>query len=294
MKAELLFEANNRLGEGPVWDFYTNEFLWIDIEQKRIWCYSEFREAYIISQLNERISLVVPTNQVNLYLVGLENGLALWDRQTNLLKTVSNPESHIPNNRFNDGKCDAYGRLWIGSMSLSVEKNAGSLYCTDSDFQSRKLLSGITISNGIDWSPDNKIMYFIDTATRAVSAFDFDLKTAQISNRLEIIHFPEEHGSPDGMCVDCEGMLWIAHWGGAGISRWNPVSGELLEKIEIPALNAGSLCFGGKNLDTIFITSAKEGLTAQELDQYPLSGSVFIYKPKVRGRKTNTFKMQTR
>ncbi|MBN2762997.1 MAG: SMP-30/gluconolactonase/LRE family protein [Bacteroidales bacterium] len=132
-------------------------------------------------------------------------------------------------------------------------------------------------------------MYYIDTLTYHIVSFDFDPDNGEIYHPKTVISVPTEHGAPDGMCIDEEGMLWIAHWGGANVSRWNPDSGELITMVNVPALLVTSCCFGGKNLDTLYITSARVDMSPDDMEKYPLSGSVFSFKPNVCGAKVNFF-----
>ena len=158
------------------------------------------------------------------------------------LQAIEDPEQDKDTNRFNDGKCDAKGRFWAGTMSMNNESKAGSLYCLEQGQPVRTMVQGVSTSNGLGWSPDRQTMYYIDTPTRSIDRFDFDLTAGTIQNRTSIIHIPEEFGFPDGMTVDGEGMLWVAHWGGGRVTRWNPHTSELLQQIEVPADQVTSCC----------------------------------------------------
>lgn len=291
MKAELYIQARNNLGEGPVWDFENNNLLWVDIEKKLL-CMSDVRKKNLIEvDFESRISAVALTNQANLFLLALETGIQLFDVKKGELIEIANPERNLVNNRFNDGKCDPVGCFWIGSMDRNAKSAAGSLYCLEGFNAPQLKLKHLTIPNGLEWSIDKKQMYFIDTADYEVKCFDYQVETGSICNPQKVIAVPENYGAPDGMCMDAEGMLWIAHWGGANVSRWNPVNGELLDRVEVPAHLVTSCCFGGEELDTLFITTARAGLNEQMLKAYPLSGSVFFVQPGVKGLKTNLFKI---
>jgi sugar lactone lactonase YvrE len=151
------------------------------------------------------------------------------------------------------------------------------------------LLTGTRISNGITWSPNYQIFYFIDTPTRQVTGFDYDLETGQISNPRPVVCVPQELGWPDGMTADMEGMLWVAMWGGAKITRWNPSTGQLLEAFSIPALNVTACAFGGPDLTDLYITSARKGMNAMQLGEYPLSGGLFRLQTGIQGLPTFAF-----
>ena len=204
--------------------------------------------------------------------------------KSKILATVAEPA----NNRFNDGKCDPAGRFLAGSMNMDEKTPSGALYSFDGRTVTR-LLTGIRISNGLAWSPDHKTLYYIDTPTREVKAFDYNLSTGQIAEPRVVIRVPEALGWPDGMTSDTDGNLWIAMWSGASITRWNPQNGKLLEQISLPAKNVTSCAFGGENLDELYITSARKGLEEADLTAYRYSGSLMRVKTKVQGMPTFEF-----
>ena len=191
---------------------------------------------------------------------------------------ISNPEPHLPGNRFNDGKCDPAGRFWAGTMSHTDEPEKGSLYLLDKDLSVTQKIENVSISNGLAWSPDQNTFYYIDTPTKKVAAFHFDKTNGNIENKRYVIQFSNNEGTPDGMTIDSEGMLWIAHWDGWQISRWNPATGEKIKTILLPVSRVTSCCFGGKNLDDLYITSASTGLSDDQLRKEPLAGSLFVIK----------------
>jgi len=199
------------------------------------------------------------------------------DRATGNLSRAVDIENHLPNNRFNDGKCDPQGRFWAGTMSLNEEPNAGSLYAFENNIVQKKI-ENVTISNGLAWSIDHKTMYYIDTPTFEVVAYKFEKKTGCISDRQVALKIPIEDGFPDGMTIDDEGMLWIAHWDGWQVTRWNPNTGKKLLCIKLPASKITSCTFGGKDLTDLFITSAYVGLSVDELKAQPLAGSLFVIR----------------
>jgi sugar lactone lactonase YvrE len=219
----------------------------------------------------------------------LENGFFFLDKATGKLGSIFNPERNISNNRFNDGKCDAAGRFWAGTMVKSGSAQQGALYCLTPELKVETKLKDLGISNGLAWSPDNRYFYFIDTPTEKVLQFDYQLDTGEISNSKEIISFKSEEGMPDGMTIDEEGMLWIAHWGGGRVSRWDPASGKKLTEVVLPVKNVTSCTFGGKDLRDLYITTARQGLDEAEMEQYPHSGGLFCYKTEVKGMPAYTF-----
>ncbi|RXJ04651.1 SMP-30/gluconolactonase/LRE family protein [Anaerobacillus alkaliphilus] len=286
---ELVLDIKATLGEGPCWDSKKQLLYWVDILEKRVYIFNPRTNENRCIQLNHYVGAIVPRNSGGAVLA-LEKGFYFLDTQTETLSLIDEPEKHIVNNRFNDGKCDANGRFWAGTMDKSYHKEQGALYCLNTNLAVKKQLSKVGLSNGLAWSPDNKFFYYIDTLTRKVVCFDFHLSTGEIENPREIIYFPEEEGMPDGMTIDEDGMLWIAHWGGSKVSRWNPKTGEQLTAIEVPALNVTSCTFGGKDLDELYITTARSGLNEDQLKEYPYSGGLFKIKTDVKGVQAYPFK----
>jgi sugar lactone lactonase YvrE len=231
--------------------------------------------------VGEYVGAVAPYRDGSL-MAALKSGIVLLDPDTGAREAVGHPEAHLPGNRYNDGKCDPAGRFWVGSMSLQEEPGVGSLYMIDHDGSIIRQLEGVTISNGLAWSNDYHTMYYIDTPTFEVAAFDYDLSTGAISNRRVAIRIPESEGYPDGMTIDREGCLWIAHWDGWQVTRWNPDTGRKLHHLPMPVSRVTSWAFGGDTGNDLYITSARTGLSAEELGRQPLAGAVFV----VRGVNT--------
>jgi sugar lactone lactonase YvrE len=168
-------------------------------------------------------------------------------------------------------------------MAPEEKPGGASLYRVEKDFSVRRVLGGVTISNGIAWNHEKDRMYYIDTPTQRVSVFDYDLETGEISNRRVCIEIPPGRGSPDGMTIDEEGMLWIALFGGWGVSRWNPENGRMLTYFRMPVKNITSCSFGGEHLDEMYVTSARILNTESELACQPEAGNLFHLRPGVRG-----------
>ena len=278
---ELLFDARAELGEGPFWYAHTQTLHWLDILNKRV-----YAGADLLAQLDEFIGCAALRRDGGLILA-LKNSIV--DLQPDsvkpaLLATLNEPA----NNRFNDGKCDPAGRFLVGSMDMNETDPTGALYSFDGKTVT-KLLTGITISNGLTWSPDHKTFYYTDTPTRQVTAFDYDLATGQIANPRPAVRVPDGLGWPDGMTSDTDGNLWIALWGGAQVTRWDPRTGRLLEQIPMPVLQPSSCIFGGADLNELYVTSARKGLSQEKLQEYPLSGGVFKITTNVAGIPTFQF-----
>jgi sugar lactone lactonase YvrE len=280
---EVVLAANATLGEGALWDHERGLLLWVDILAKRVNQFDPLKRTNCTLQLETLVGAVVPTGSGDL-MVAVNAGFARVDRTTGQLSKLITPPGHnAATIRFNDGKCDPAGRFWAGTMSLSDQPNQGMLYCLEPGGLLRTEVSEVSISNGLAWSLDGTCMYYIDTPTRTVAAFDFEPASGAISRRRTAIEVPAQMGNPDGMTIDAEGMLWIALWDGAAVSRWDPATGRLLEQRLLPATRITSCALGGPHLDTLFITSARTGLSASELERQPLAGAIFALKSEVPG-----------
>ena len=284
MKPEILLDARAELGEGPAWDAKNQTLYWVDILGKRIHYHRGDQDGFV--QLDEMPGCLAPSRNGDLIVAARASLLTLEPAtgKSKILATVAEPA----NNRFNDGKCDPAGRFLAGSMNMDEKTPSGALYSFDGRTVTR-LLADVRISNGLAWSPDHKTLYYIDTPTREVKAFDYNLSTGQIAEPRVVIRVPEALGWPDGMTSDTDGNLWIAMWSGASITRWNPQNGKLLEQISLPAKNVTSCAFGGENLDELYITSARKGLEEADLTAYRYSGSLMRVKTKVQGMPTFEF-----
>ena len=285
---KLVVDVKATLGEGPCWDAANQLFYWVDIEQKKLHIHDPKTQSNSFIQLPQRVGAAVLRASGGIILA-LQNGFYSLDLETEVLTAILDPEDQITTNRFNDGKCDAAGRFFAGTMSVTDDPERGSLYCLNPDLTCSKVLEHISISNGIAWSPDNKIIYYIDSPTRQVVAFDYDLATGTVSNKRVAITIPEGGGSPDGMTSDEEGMLWVAQWNGWQVSRWNPHTSELIEVIPVPVAKVTSCSFGGEHLDILYITTASVNIGPEGDPEQPLAGSVFSIKTKVKGAPTFTF-----
>lgn len=287
---EKVLPIKAKLGEGAIWDYKNNRLLWVDIEGHMLYVYEPEQNINKGIDVGQRIGTVVPytTDEV---IVALEDGIYTLSLATGDKVKVADPEAHISTNRFNDGKCDPAGRFWIGSMVMKGPRDNAALYMIDFDFGIHKMEGGITTSNGIVWSSDKTKMYYIDTPTRKVVEYLYDNENGDITYSRDAIVIPDSLGHPDGSTIDAEGKIWIGMWGGGSVTRWDPESGELLDRISIPAKNVTSCAFGGKDLDILYITTASIGMKEEEKEVYPDAGGLFYCKPVVKGIKANYFRM---
>jgi len=291
------------LGEGAIWNHLTQELVWIDMRGMRVFFYnpslSEDKRLRWIS-LSHYVSAAIPKKDGGMVLA-MQNGFCELSskvvEKANQNKSQSitiprplpnaDPEAHLPNNRFNDGKVGPDGRFYAGTMSLKEESKAGWVYSLDQDYKVHKLFGPVSISNGLIWTKDTKTFYYVDSPLRRLDAFDFDIKTSKLSNHRVAIEFPPEFAIPDGITIDTEDNVWIAHWEGARVSRWNPRTGKLLLTIPLPTTRITSVAFGGPKLNDLYITSASFGL---DWSKEPLAGSLFvIYNMPYTGVKAELF-----
>ena len=279
-----------RLGEGAIWDYKYDRLLWIDT-QGSVMVYTPDDGKNREIQLGEPVGTVVPYKKDRI-IVAVRSGVYELDLNDGSRTFICDPEGGIPGNKYNDGKCDARGRLWVGTMYDTGPQGNSGFYVVDGKGNSRKMLGDVTISNGVSWSLDGKTMYYADTPTGKVSAFDFDPKKGEISNRREVITIPDGMGNPDGNTIDAEGMLWVANWEGGCVTRWNPDTGEMLCRIDVPAPNVSSVAFGGKDLDELYITTASIYMPRRIAPNYPDAGKLFVVKPGVKGIKAQYYRAE--
>lgn len=287
MKVEVLADLRLPLAESPVWNSEDNSLYWDDFPQKKIYQYDFSKEIIREYQLPERPGSFALTTKNN-FIVAYEKSIGIFDRDMNIIKEI-HPEGNIIGNHFNDGKCDARGRFWVGSMTENQIDSNSSLYKVESGLDISVALKNVRTSNGLCWNHDNTKFYYIDSLAHAIAEFDFDLESGSLTNKRIAFEFPEStEGIADGMTIDMEGNLWIAHWRGGAISRWNPTTGKCIAKYSVPAYKVTSCCFGGENLDTLYITSSYDNTA--DLDEYPFGGAVFYLKTDTQGYEFYKYK----
>ncbi|MGB8214359.1 MAG: SMP-30/gluconolactonase/LRE family protein [Anaerolineales bacterium] len=293
---ELVLDARADLGEGPAWEARSGCLYWVDIHAGHLHIFNPEYGLDRFINLGEYLGCAAPRRSGGLVL-GRRSGFAILEEPLQShaqpgeaeVLTIVNPEPHLPGNRFNDGKCDPAGRFLAGSMDDTEIEASGSLYSLSPDGAVKRLLTGTRISNGLAWSPDFRSFYFIDTPTRTVMAYDYDLGSGAIAHPRTVILVPPDLGAPDGMTADEVGMLWVAMWGGAKLTRWNPATGQLMAEIPFPALNVSSCTFGGPHLTDLYVTTARKGMSTEELAKYPLSGGLFRLRTNIQGMPTFQF-----
>jgi sugar lactone lactonase YvrE len=226
-EVELVLDTKSDLGEGAIWNYKTGELLWVDITGKILNFYNPKLKNNKEMLTGQMIGTVVPAESGKM-MVALENGFYQLDPETGAKKLIANPEEDMPGNRFNDGKCDPAGRFWAGTMSTTGKRQAGALYRLDADGSVHKMIDNVSTSNGIVWSLDKTKMYYIDTPTRKVMAWDYNNETGEISNPKTAEDVPEEMGYPDGMTIDAHGNVWNALGGGSAVVGGDPETAGLV------------------------------------------------------------------
>jgi len=280
IEAACALDARAMLGEGAVWCDRASVLWWVDIEAPALHRFEPATGADRAWPMPESIGCLALGRDRSV-VVALASGLAWFDPETERLDRFLEIEASEPDTRLNDGRCDRQGRLWVGSMARNGTGACGRLYRCDSTCAT-PMLAGIQVPNSITFSPDGRTMYFADTPTGTIRAFELDPASGRLSAERDFATVRPFDGLPDGATVDADGGLWVAQWDGGRISRFHP-DGRLDRSIRLPVPRPTCCAFGGTDLETLFVTSARVGLAAQALEHAPLSGGVFSLRPSERG-----------
>ena len=287
--AELVLNVRAELGEGPVWDAASGTLYRVDLFAGVVHRYQPASGLTGSVEVGEIIGCVVPRQSGGL-LAATASGIYHLDPATGAKTRVSAIEADRPETHFNDGKVDPAGRFWFGSIAVDRTSDVlGDLYSLEPDLTVTHRLAGVDNTNGMDWSPDGRTMYYIDSLTRQVTAYDYDAASGAISNPRPLVTLPEGTGVPDGMTVSVDGTLWVAHWGGARVTRWHPATGALLQTIAVPANLTTSCAFAGPALDELYITTARYQEPITALAAQPFAGGLFRYRTDTKGRPAAVF-----
>ncbi|MDR8390954.1 SMP-30/gluconolactonase/LRE family protein [Aliifodinibius sp. S!AR15-10] len=273
-EAKLQFKYNATLGECPVWDVEKELLYWVDILSGELYCYDPKKEENSVYQIDEHVGSLALRKKGGAVLA-LKSGFALYDFGKQKITHLTDPIAHLPNQRFNDGKCDPQGCFWAGTLSYDVQPGVGSLFCLNQNFTVSKKLGKLTIPNGMAWDTDPSTFYFIDSPDRTIYSFDFDEKTGEVSKRSEVFELDEEDAVPDGMTMDTEGKLWVALYNGYKVLRIDPDNGDIMHQVLLPVPQVTSCTFGGPEMNELYITTAREHMTDKDIEEFPLSGSLF-------------------
>ena len=269
------------LAEGPVWSGLESWLYWVDILAPSVHRFDPRTRVNEQAAMPRLVSAVVPRRGGG-FVALTQDGLEELDFSTGKLTPLVDPEADIPDNRFNDGKCDRSGRLFAGTMRLDASRTTGSLYAIAPDLSWRRAATGFTVANGLDWSPDGRTFYFADSAPGRIYAYDFDPVGGELDRRRIFAEIEPAFGRPDGLAVDSEGCLWCAVWDGWCVRRYAP-DGGLVREVRLPVPRPTSVAFGGSDLKTLFITSARIRLPSRILAEAPFSGGLFTLPVDVAG-----------
>lgn len=279
---ELILDARAALGEGAIWHSRRGVLHWVDILGHTVRTFDPAANRHWAVDVGETVGTVVPTRGERL-LVALQRVFALLDPEQGVAERFPEQPVEAEDNRFNDGKCDPTGRLWVGGISLRGRKEVSELVCLHPDRSVTRHVGAITCSNGLAWSHDHALFYYIDTPTRRIDVFDYDAGSGRISGRRPLFVFPEGTGYPDGMTIDRDGRLWVAMWEGWKVLCVDPAAGKIVDEVPVPAARVTSCAFGGPELADLYITTARVGLEGAALERQPLAGGLFRVRPGVRG-----------
>jgi sugar lactone lactonase YvrE len=285
---ECVLDAKAELGEGPVWDPDAACLYFVDITRGLVHRYDPDTQASRSHQINAMVGAVALTTAGDLVLA-VRDGFARLDPGSGRVRRIASVDADRPDRRMNDGKCDPAGRFWAGTMAIDERGGAGALYRLDPDGRVHMMLDEVRISNGLDWSDDGRLMYYVDTPTRSIDVFDFDVTTGAIANRRSLACVASGEGWPDGLTLDADGFVWVALWAGAAVRRYAP-DGTLDRILTVPASHPTSCAFGGRDLRDLYITTAATPLTSEERRRTPLAGGLFRCRPGVQGRAANRFR----
>lgn len=283
-------EVKNTLGEGVIWDAIGAAAWWTDIDGSKLYRYDPAHKQLDHWSTPERLGSFALVADSDYLICGFASGFAYFNPhnpQIVDLQWLQKTEQDNPDTRLNDGRADRQGRFWAGSMVESGDQGGGALYCLDQQLQVTSKVSGLSISNGLCWSPDSTVMYHTDTPSRRINAYDFDATTGAIANQRCLVR-TEKGCFPDGSTVDSEGYIWNAQWGASQVVRYSP-AGEVDFILPLPVSQPTCVAFGGPQLDRLFVTSATQGFDQQALLAEPEAGNVLVFQTNITGTPDSRF-----
>lgn len=283
MNYEILTSQRDQLGEGALWDDRDQTFWWTDILSGAIYQFDPSTGESVTHLIGSHVGTIALRASGGLLLATF-NGFVAYDPSTRIQTPLADPEAHLPTNRFNDGKPGPAGEMWAGTIAYDASDGAAALYRLGADGVLECVVKNVTISNGIAWNSAETIFYYIDTPTMQIMAYDYDKATGTIANPRVAVTVPDAAGYPDGMTIDSDDKLWVAHYAGSAVCRWDPATGEQLSIIKLPASQITCCTFGGANFDQLYVTSAYQTLNSAELTQQPNAGALFRIQVNASGR----------
>lgn len=279
-----IYAASNKLGEAAIWHVASQRLLWIDLLQPRLFTHDPATGTTLVKEIKlaSPLGAIVATTNPDLLIVSHLHGLSTLNINTCATAFFSAPERGRDAIIYNDCKCDRFGRLWVGTSHAREQEARGALWCVLPNGEAYLGDAGFAVSNGPAFSLDGATMFFNDSAGRKTFAYDVSADDPHPRNRRVFVEYAGDEGMPDGLTVDAEDCLWVAHWGGARITRISP-NGQRLNTIAVPAPHVTTVGFGGAHLETLYITSARDGLSEEVLNTWPQSGDLFSCEPGVGG-----------
>jgi sugar lactone lactonase YvrE len=287
MIPELVLNAQAQLGEGPLWDDRRQRLLFVDIMRGHVHEFDPATESDRLHMIGQPVGAVALTTRGD-WVLATKSGFSRLDPETGDVSPVATVEADQPKNRMNDGNVDSRGRFWAGTMGMGGLRDRGALYRLDPDGSVTRILTGVSTSNGIDWSPDDRLMYYVDTPTGRVDCFDFDVEAGTVRNRRPFVTIPPDQGAPDGLVVDADGHVWVALWKGGAVHRYAP-DGRLDQVVRFPVTLTTKPAFGGSDLGDMFVTSAWIELKDDARARQPMAGGVFRLRPGAKGQRPRRF-----
>jgi sugar lactone lactonase YvrE len=282
---ELVLDARAELGEGPLWDDRRQRLLFVDILRGDVHAFDPVTGTDRVVNVGRSVGAIALTTRGD-WILAAERGFFRADPETGHTTLIVDVEPGRTDTRMNDGAVDPAGRFWAGTSSLVRQADQSALYRLDPDGRAHRMLAPVTTSNGIDWSPDGRSMYYVDTRTRRIDVFAFDAASGTPSRRRIFVDLAGEVGRPDGLVVDQDGAIWVALWEGGEVRRYT-VDGRLDRVIHVPAPLTTKCAFGGSTLADLYITTASGGPDARAA--HPHAGGLFRVRPGVSGRPVQRF-----
>lgn len=287
LSSELIYNGKAELAEGPVW--HDGALWWVDILAGTLNRLDVGTGINSSRTAGDFLGAAVPTTQGD-WLLARRHEIVRLDWRTGNMEILATLDGSQNRLRFNDGKCDPEGRFFVGTMHRDAKLGAAAFY----QYGNRRLVrcfGGVTISNGMDWSPDGSRFYYADSITGRVDVFDYETGSGTLENRRPLVTIPSNKGVPDGLCCDRNGNIWLALWDGGALECFEGRTGSSLARIPMPVAKVSSCCFGGENLDQLFITTAWEGNDRARRDAEPLAGGIFVVRPGVSGQAPTPAKL---
>jgi sugar lactone lactonase YvrE len=286
---ELVLPAGALVAEGPLWDPRDSTLLWVDVDRGEVHRLSPDTGVDSVVAASDRPVGVAVWRRSGGLALALRGGVALLAEGGDVSAAQLVPvEADSPDQQMNDGACDRQGRFWAGTASASGRPGTSALYRLGADRRLEQVLSGVSMSNGLGWSPDDRAFYYVDSATQRLDVFDHDPDSGRLDRRRPLVSLPRDMGIPDGLAVDVDGCVWLAIWGAGVVHRYTP-DGELDGVVHVPVRRVASCAFGGPGLADLYVTTASRGLSTAELAAEPYAGGIFAARPVVGGLEPQGF-----